>query len=86
MNANVQMTGLHRVTHSRGRPMLLLAGRHDWLASEDEAGRIATEVAGAQVVVFKESGQFPFLEEPARFVAAVEQWLARLPDASSAGR
>jgi proline iminopeptidase len=61
-------------------PVLLLAGRHDWLAPEEESNRIAAEAPNAQVVVFEESGHYPFLEEPERFVTAIDEWLARLPD------
>jgi proline iminopeptidase len=57
-------------------PMLVVAGRHDIPTSWQQSERIARQVADAQVVVFEESGHFPWIEEPDAFFATVTGWLA----------
>lgn len=57
-------------------PTLLLAGRHDPVCSAAQSYRIARRVPSAEVVVFENSGHFPWLDEPAAFYRVVRQWLA----------
>lgn len=65
--------------HALNVPVLALNGRHDWLTPlEHGVGRIASLVPEAEVVVFEESGHFPFIEENERFVRVVSDWLGRL--------
>jgi proline iminopeptidase len=57
-------------------PTLVLAGRHDVFTAWPQAHRIGSRIPGAEVVVFEESGHFPWLEEPDRFFPLVSEWLA----------
>lgn len=60
-------------------PCLLLAGRHDIPTSWQQSARIARRIPHAELVIFEESGHFPWLEEPDRFFEVLGGWLARLP-------
>ena len=57
-------------------PTLVVAGRHDVFTAWPQAHRIGSRVPGAEVVVFEESGHFPWIEEPERFFPLVDGWLA----------
>lgn len=60
-------------------PSLVLSGAHDWLMPPTHGGgRIHSEVPDSELVVFDDSGHFPFVEEPAHFIEVVSDWLARL--------
>ncbi len=56
-------------------PTLVIAGRHDVFCSPPQLTRIARRIAGADLVVFEESGHFMWIEEPERFFPFVAQWL-----------
>ncbi|NIP61105.1 MAG: alpha/beta fold hydrolase [Gemmatimonadetes bacterium] len=57
-------------------PTLVLVGRHDWITPPAEgAGRLLEGIPDARGVVFEESGHFPFMEEPERFLTTVRAWL-----------
>jgi len=58
-------------------PTLLVAGRHDAFTAWSQAERIAAKLPDGDVVVFEESGHFPWLEEPEKFFPAVTEWLTR---------
>lgn len=58
-------------------PTLVLAGRHDVFTAWPQAHRIGSRIPGAEVVVFEDSGHFPWIEEPERFFPLVEEWLGR---------
>jgi proline iminopeptidase len=60
-------------------PCLVLVGRHDIPTSWQQSERIARRIPGSEVVVLEDSGHFPWLEEPERFFAALQEWLAKLP-------
>lgn len=58
-------------------PTLVLGGRHDWFPSlEAGPARVAAGIPDAELVVFEESGHFPFIEEQDRFVSVVRAWAA----------
>lgn len=58
-------------------PTLVLAGRHDWLLPVEEgAKRVHDAIPSSRMVVFEESGHFPFIEEPAAFLDALRSWKA----------
>ena len=59
-------------------PTLVLVGRHDVLASPPQARRIASRIAGSQLVELSDSGHFPWLDQPERFLTVVTEWLAEL--------
>lgn len=58
-------------------PSLVLAGRHDWLCPVREgAEQLADGLPDSRLVVFEESGHFPFVEETEAFLEAVRKWEA----------
>jgi len=60
-------------------PTLLLAGRHDWIMPPGPGvERMHEQMPGSELVVFEESGHFPFIEEQERFVSVVGDWLAKV--------
>ena len=56
-------------------PTLVVAGRHDVFTSWPQARRIASRIAGADLVIFEDSGHMPWLDEPDRFFDVVNGWL-----------
>jgi pimeloyl-ACP methyl ester carboxylesterase len=61
-------------------PTLILAGAHDWIMPADEgARRLHAEIPESELVVFEESGHFPFIEEADRFRDVVRRWISALP-------
>ncbi len=56
-------------------PTLVVAGRHDVFTSWPQARRIALRIAGAELVIFEDSGHMPWLDEPDRFFDVVAGWL-----------
>jgi pimeloyl-ACP methyl ester carboxylesterase len=56
-------------------PTLVTCGRHDEITPSCSQ-TIAEGIAGAQLVVFEESAHCAHLEEPERYAAAVEAFLA----------
>jgi proline iminopeptidase len=56
-------------------PTLVLAGRHDVVTPPQHAEQLASLVPAAELVVFEESGHWPWIEEPDAFFAAVRRWL-----------
>jgi proline iminopeptidase len=67
---------LHEVT----APALLVHGRHDRVhPPELTAAPLAEGLRQAALVVFEESGHYPFIEEPERFARVVGAWLREHP-------
>ena len=60
-------------------PTLILSGHEDWITPPAQGGeRLQAGIPGSQLVVFEESGHFPFIEEPERFNAVVKGWVRGL--------
>ncbi len=60
-------------------PTLILSGRHDWITPVEQGSqRLASAMPNARMVVFEESGHFPFIEEHDDFVDTVRSWLSGL--------
>jgi proline iminopeptidase len=60
-------------------PTLIISGADDWITPPTQGGaRLHAGIAGSEFVVFEESGHWPFIEEPERFVSVVRDWLGRL--------
>jgi proline iminopeptidase len=57
-------------------PTLILVGRHDWVTPPSQAERIKQAIPHADVVMFEESGHYPFIEEHHRFIQSVNAWLS----------
>ncbi len=60
-------------------PALLVGGRNDVFCPPEQLARMARRMPRAEVVVLDESAHLPWLDEPERFFAIVEEWLDRLP-------
>lgn len=61
-------------------PTLILGGAHDIIMPVPQgAERLLAGIPGSELHVFKESGHFPFMEEPEAFTEVVRGWLSRLP-------
>jgi len=58
-------------------PALVLHGQHDAIPVSS-AEEIAS-LLGAELVVFEHSGHVPYVEEPHKFVAALDAFLPRSP-------
>jgi proline iminopeptidase len=56
-------------------PTLVLCGRHDIVTPPAASERIHRGIKGSELVIFEDSGHFPFAEEPAAFQHAVRRWL-----------
>ncbi len=64
--------------------VLMITGRHDWITSVRQAEDLVAGLRQGHLVVFEDSGHYPFIEENERFLAVVTAWLARhLPDAGT---
>jgi pimeloyl-ACP methyl ester carboxylesterase len=60
------------------RPALLVVGQEDLISTVDEMGAIAAAMPRARLVVIPGAGHLPPLEQPERFRAALEGFLAEL--------
>ncbi|MEZ4662694.1 MAG: alpha/beta fold hydrolase [Caldilineaceae bacterium] len=63
---------LHRLT----TPTLVVAGRLDWYTPPIQAERLHTALPASRLVIFDQSGHFPFATEPAKFSKVVSRWIA----------
>ncbi len=60
-------------------PTLILGGGDDWIVPHTYgAGRLHRLIPNSELVLFRESGHFPFVEEHDSFTATVGDWLERL--------
>jgi len=59
-------------------PTLVIAGRHDGITPpEFGAERIASLIPNASLMIFEDSGHYPFIEEQASFFEKVSSWLKK---------
>ncbi len=59
-------------------PTLVIAGRHDGITPpKPGAERIASLMPNATLMVFENSGHYPFIEEQASFFGKVKNWLKK---------
>jgi proline-specific peptidase len=59
-----------------GVPTLVVAGRHDGMTSGQEQ-EIQAGIPGSELAIFEESSHYPFAEERERFLATLDDFLAR---------
>jgi proline iminopeptidase len=60
-------------------PTLILSGREDWITPPAQGGeRLHAGLPNSELVIFEESGHFPFIDEPQRFNAVVKDWVRGL--------
>ncbi len=65
--------------HEIKAPTLIIAGKDDWINPPAQgADRIHAKLPDAKLVIFEESGHFPFIEEQPRFNTIVSEWLSHL--------
>ncbi|HTO89927.1 MAG TPA: alpha/beta fold hydrolase [Candidatus Sulfotelmatobacter sp.] len=57
-------------------PTLVATGRYDINVAPSTAWKIHNLIPGSKFVVFEKSGHLPYFEEPEKFVAAIEDFLA----------
>lgn len=60
-------------------PTLFVVGEHDLFFPPELAHQVAGYMPGARVADFAGAGHSPYWEEPARFNALLDDWLASLP-------
>ena len=61
-------------------PTLVVTGRHDWIAPPIHgAERLHSRLPRSELIVFEESGHFPFIEEQDLFIERVAAWIGALP-------
>jgi pimeloyl-ACP methyl ester carboxylesterase len=58
-------------------PLLIMWGARDRIIPVDHGRRAHELVPGSRFELFERAGHFPHLDEPERFVATVEDWIAR---------
>ena len=58
--------------------MLILTGRHDFFCPPSQAERLRRGIRRSEVVIFEQSGHYPFVEEAEAFRRAVRGRLARM--------
>jgi proline iminopeptidase len=60
-------------------PTLIISGADDWITPPAQGGqRLHAGIPGSELVVFEESGHWPFIEDPERFKQIVREWIAGL--------
>jgi proline iminopeptidase len=60
-------------------PTLVIAGRDDWITPPRQgAERIHAALPNSELVIFEESGHFPFIEEQPKFLGVVGEWIGLL--------
>lgn len=71
--------GLEQRLSELGVPVLVITGDDDRIVPTEQSIRLAGEIPGAELAVIPNCGHVPQEECPAEFLAAVESFLARLP-------
>jgi proline iminopeptidase len=59
-------------------PTLVIVGRDDWVTPPSQAERLMAGLPNATLIVFEESGHYPFVEEHELFTESVRRWVAGL--------
>jgi len=57
-------------------PVLIIAGRHDFIVPPAYAEDLHRALPNAELVMFENSGHFPFIEEADKFIDTLGNWLA----------
>ncbi len=57
-------------------PLLIVWGARDRIIPVDHGRRAHELVPGSRFELFERAGHFPFLDEPERFIATTEDWIA----------
>ena len=67
------------------RPVLVIVGREDRITPVADAAAMAEEIAGAELETIPDAGHLSPVEQPARFVAVLEQFLDDLDPVDQQG-
>ncbi len=60
-------------------PTLVIAGRHDWITPPAQgAERLHARLPNSKLIIFEDSGHFPFIEENDTFVTTLREWISSL--------
>jgi len=59
-------------------PSLVVGGRHDVITPPSEAERVQEHIPGARLVILERSGHNPWVEEPEKFTAAVQDFVSSI--------
>ena len=57
-------------------PVLILWGRHDPVIPVEHGERAHRLIPGSRLEVFERAGHFPHLDDPVRYIALLEEWIA----------
>jgi pimeloyl-ACP methyl ester carboxylesterase len=81
LRASVDVTGqrvqaVDRLYLAQQLPMLVVWGARDRIIPAEHGRRAHELVPGSRFVLFESAGHFPFLDEPERFTALLEEWIA----------
>lgn len=81
LRASVDVSGqrvqaLDRLYLAEELPLLILWGARDRIIPPGHGRRAHDLVAGSRFELFEAAGHFPHLDEPERFVATLEEWIA----------
>jgi proline iminopeptidase len=60
-------------------PTLVMGSREDWVMPFKRMIRIHHGIPNSKLVVFEESGHFPFIEEREKFLRVMGDWIEALP-------
>lgn len=81
LRASVDVTGqrvqaLDRLYLAEELPLLIVWGARDRIIPPGHGRRAHKLVPGSRFELFEAAGHFPYLDEPERFVATLEDWIA----------
>jgi pimeloyl-ACP methyl ester carboxylesterase len=81
LRASLDVTGqrvqaLDRLYLAEELPMLIVWGARDRIIPPGHGRRAHKLVRGSRFELFEAAGHFPYLDEPERFVATLEDWIA----------
>jgi proline iminopeptidase len=71
-SAKIDQTALLHQIQARA---LILCGRHDWICPLALSERLQIGIPNSRMVVFEESGHFPWLEEPEKLATELTKFL-----------
>jgi proline iminopeptidase len=58
-------------------PTLIIVGQDDFICPVSQSERLHKGLCDNELVIFKRSGHFPYIEEPELFFSVVRKWLAQ---------
>jgi pimeloyl-ACP methyl ester carboxylesterase len=90
LRASVDVTGqrvqaIDRLYLAGELPLLIVWGGHDRIIPPGHGRRAHALVPDSRFELFERAGHFPHLDEPARFVATLEDWIASTAPAQPDG-